>query len=98
MIASAEGIKLILHRDSNVAPTLMTAKVLLPREFCDDEAVRFVARRYHATPAEVLVRFLVQDGIVCRAADNVSRPFDLAPNEMALLRDLGVKPTAVELR
>ena len=75
----------------------METKIIIPRGLCSEEAIAFVARRYATTPERVLRRYLVQEGII--SPDNDAEPDDytLAPNELALLRDLGVRPSAVEI-
>lgn len=76
----------------------MEAKIILPRDLCEQEAVRFVARRYGTTPERVIERFLVQAGIIRRDELNAVPAYDLAPNELALFRDLGVQPSEVEIK
>lgn len=75
----------------------METKILLSGDLCNDEAVRFIARRYGTTPERVLARYLVQDGIMKESDEECSDHYSLAPNELALFRDLGVKPSKVEI-
>lgn len=75
----------------------METKILLSGDFCNDEAVRFIARRYGTTPQQVLVRYLVQDGIMKENDQPEAGHYSLEPNELALMRDLGVKPSRVEI-
>ncbi len=74
----------------------MKAKIILPKEFCEMEAVRYVAFRYSTTPERILEHYLIQSGIMpsndCHASD-----YRLTPNEMALFHDLGIHPTIVEI-
>lgn len=73
-------------------------KVILSRELCDIDAIRYVASRYGTTPEAVLEHYLVQTGIVVADENHDSDMYDLMPNEIALLRDLGVQPSSVEIR
>ena len=59
----------------------------IPAELYDDEAVRFIADRYHAAPREIVRCFFMQDGIM---ADSEEEPvtFRLEDNEMEILRGL----------
>ena len=75
----------------------MKTKIMLPRGFCELEAVKYVAFRYDTSPEQVLEHFLMQCGIIpsdgCHEAD-----YSLTPNEMALFRDLGILPSIVEIK
>ncbi len=68
----------------------MKTKMMLPKDFCEMEAVKYVAFRYGTTPECVLEHYLIQSGMVysneCQETD-----FSLTPNEMALFHDLGVE-------
>ena len=57
----------------------------ISEEIYQDEVVLFLADRYHATPQEVLERFLEQNGHAPEANTGV---FQLEENEMATLRDM----------
>lgn len=57
----------------------------ISEEIYQDEVVLFLADRYHATPQEVLERFLEQNGHAPEANTGV---FQLEENEMAILRDM----------
>lgn len=59
----------------------------IPATLYDDEAVCFIADRYHTTAKKILQRFLVQEGIVCEA-DADAETFRLEKNEMEILRGL----------
>ncbi|MDE5876281.1 MAG: hypothetical protein K2H47_02090 [Muribaculaceae bacterium] len=74
----------------------MKEKNLLPKDIYDEEAVKFVARRYGTTPERVLKRYLLQVGLLkCDEAQNQD-DYELAPNEIALFRDFGVSLSTVE--
>lgn len=74
----------------------MTSKVILPDSLCDDELVNYIALRYSLTPTQVINLFLKQDGVIC-APDNACNPtLHLEENEMAIFRDMGIKPTCIE--
>lgn len=53
-----------------------------------DEAVRFIASRYHVTPQEAVRGFLVQSGIAFNAKGNEISGFRLENNEMEIMKDL----------
>ena len=75
----------------------MKTKIMLPRGFCELEAVKYVAFRHHTTPEQILEHYFVQCGIIApegRPQASVA----LAPNEMALFHDLGVGPSTVEIQ
>lgn len=59
----------------------------IPAMLYDDDAVCFIADRYHSTPQQVVRCFLEQDGI---ASDPEEEPvtFRLEENEMEILRGL----------
>lgn len=60
---------------------------VIPTTLYDDEAVCFIADRYHSTPQQVVRCFLEQDGIT---SDPEEEPvtFRLEENEMEILRGL----------
>lgn len=74
----------------------METKILLSKDFCKMDAVRYVAFRYGTTPERVLERYLVQTGIVSLENED-NDDYELQSNELALFHDLGVQPTAVEI-
>ena len=63
----------------------MTRRTDIPERLCRDEIVGYLAERYHATPRQVLQRFLEQSG---PAFDPSSAAFHLEENEMSILRDM----------
>lgn len=75
----------------------METKILLSKDFCKMDAIRYVASRYSTTPERVLKHYLVQTGILKQATQSTD-DYDLAPNELALFRDLGVHPSAIEIQ
>ena len=68
---------------------------MLSKDFCKMDAVSYVAGRYGATPEEVLKRYMLQTGIL--KSDEVF-DYELAPNEVALFRDLGIQPSHLEIK
>ena len=74
----------------------MKTKIMLPKEFCEMEAVRYVAFRYCTTPERVLEHYFMQSGII-PSNDHHTPDYSLTPNEMALFHDLGVQPSIVEI-
>lgn len=59
----------------------------IPVTLYDDEAVCFIADRYHTTPQEVVQRFLAQDGMIPDPEEKLFT-FRLEKNEMEILRGL----------
>ncbi|MDE7412937.1 MAG: hypothetical protein K2N05_03985 [Muribaculaceae bacterium] len=74
----------------------MKTKIMLSKDFCEMEAVKYVAFRYNTTPECVLKHYFLQSGIISSGEDHAS-DYCLTPNEMALLRDLGVQPSILEI-
>lgn len=72
----------------------MESKILVPESLCHDDVVDYIATRYSISPEEVISHFMCQEGII------ISRPHDSAiyfeENEMAILRDMGIRPSGVE--
>lgn len=56
----------------------------IPMELYEDDAVCFIASRYHVSPQEAVRGFLVQSGIV---HDEMS-DFHLKDNEMEIMKGL----------
>ncbi|MDE6644088.1 MAG: hypothetical protein K2K27_08330 [Muribaculaceae bacterium] len=73
----------------------MKTKITLSKDFCDMEAVKYIAFRHGTTPEKVLEHYFVQCGII-ESSDNDD--YTLTPNEIALFRDLGVQPTIIEIQ
>lgn len=72
----------------------MESKILVPESLCHDDVVDYIATRYLISPEEVISHFMCQEGII------IGRPHDSAiyfeENEMAILRDMGIRPSGVE--
>jgi hypothetical protein len=72
----------------------MESKILVPESLCHDDVVDYIATRYSISPEEVISHFMCQEGII------IGRPHDSAiyfeENEMAILRDMGIRPSGVE--
>ena len=69
---------------------------MVPKEFCEMEAVKYVAFRYGTSPEGILEHYFIQSGILS-SADRQLEEYCLTPNEMALLHDLGVRPSMIEI-
>ena len=75
----------------------METKILLSKDFCEMEAIRYIAARYGTTPEKVLKHYFIQTGLVpSENADNDG--YELQSNELALFHDIGVQPTTIEIR
>ncbi len=76
----------------------MDTKILLPRAFCDDEVISYIAGRYKTTPLAVITNFMRQEGILSGRTDKrYDDTFRLADNEMAICRGLGIAPSGIEI-
>ncbi|MDE5791748.1 MAG: hypothetical protein K2H96_11045 [Muribaculaceae bacterium] len=75
----------------------METKILLSKDFCKMDAIRYVASRYGTTPEKVLKHYFVQTGIV-QSENEGNDGYELKSNELALFHDLGVQPTVIEIR
>lgn len=60
----------------------------IPEKLYADEAVCFIASRYHVTPQEAVRVFLVQNGIAFNAKGNEMSGFRLEDNEMEIIKGL----------
>lgn len=60
----------------------------IPEKLYADEAVCFIAGRYHVTPQEAVRVFLVQNGIAFNAKGNEMSGFRLEDNEMEIIKGL----------
>lgn len=61
--------------------------MIIPATLYDDEAVCFIAERYHTTSQKVIRCFLAQDGIA-PSPEEEYMTFRLENNEMEILRGL----------
>ncbi len=75
----------------------METKVILSKDLCEMDAIRYVASRYGTTPEKILAHYLMQAGIVKQNDATADEEYELAPNELALFRDLGVQPSKIEI-
>ena len=75
----------------------MKTKIMLSKDFCEMEAVKYIAFRYGTTPEQVLKQYFVQSGIISSNEHN-DADYSLTQNEMVLFHDLGVHPSMVEIK
>ena len=75
----------------------MGTKILLSKDFCEMDAIRYVASRYSTTPELVLKHYLMQTGILKQTTRSTD-DYDLTPNELALFCDLGVHTSEIEIQ
>lgn len=66
----------------------MDNSINIPTEMYADEAVCFIANRYHITTQEAVQGFLVQSGITSNAKENETSDFRLEDNEMEIMKGL----------
>lgn len=74
----------------------MKSKKILPRTVCEDEVIGYIASRYSSTPAGVIYQYMLQEGIITANDRNGCSPCRLENNEMAILRDMELRPSSVE--
>lgn len=76
----------------------MDTKIVLPKSYCEDEVVVYIASRYKTTPLAVITEFLIHEGILPGFEKaNESGTFHLADNEIAICRGLGIAPSQIEV-
>ena len=66
----------------------MDNSINIPTEMYADEAVCFIANRYHITTQEAVQGFLVQSGITSNAKENETSDFRLEDNEIEIIKGL----------
>ena len=71
-------------------------KIVLSKDICEIEAIKYVAFRHGVTPLQALMCYFVQCGIL-DSSDNDNSDCILEPNEIALFHDLGVHPSYLEI-
>lgn len=91
-VASAPGC-LILQRDKNIP---MDSKITISKTVCSDEVVDYIASRYSLTPQQVINHFMCQEGILNERQSDGDEAISFEENEMAILRDMGLRPSHVE--
>lgn len=74
----------------------MDSKILVSEAVCHDEVVDYIASRYSITPRQVISHFMRQDGVIKGNCNDVERNLSFEENEMAILRDMGIRPSSVE--
>ena len=74
----------------------MDSKITIPESVCDDEVVDYIASRYSITPQQVIMHFMCQEGILSREHTDTIQKISFEENEMAILRDMGIRPSCVE--
>jgi len=74
----------------------MDNKILVPESVCRDEVVDYIASRYSITPQQVINHFMCQEGILTDRHGIDEGEISFEENEMAILRDMGIRPSSVE--
>lgn len=77
----------------------MDTKILLPKSYCEDEVVEYIASRYKTTPIAVITQFMRDEGILpgSDTGEEGTDTFHLADNEIAICRGLGIAPRRIEV-
>jgi uncharacterized phage-like protein YoqJ len=76
----------------------MDTKIVLPKSYCEDEVVVYIASRYKTTPLAVITEFMRHEGILPEHNTvDESRQFHLADNEISICRGLGIAPSHIEV-
>lgn len=73
----------------------MESKIIMPKTICEDEVIGYLAERYSSTPENVIKRYMQQEGIITSQIDNTYK-YNLEENEIAILRDMGLRPSQLE--
>lgn len=74
----------------------MDSKITVPKSVCSDEVVDYIASRYSITPQQVISHFMCQEGILSERQSDNDTDISFEENEMAILRDMGIRPSCVE--
>lgn len=74
----------------------MDSKITIPKSVCHDEVVDYIASRYSITPQQVINNFMRQEGILINRQGIGDEAISFEENEMAILRDMGIRPSSVE--
>lgn len=74
----------------------MDSRITIPNSVCGDEVVDYIASRYSITPQQVINHFMCQEGILRDRQEDGEEAICLEENEMAILRDMGIRPSYVE--
>ncbi len=85
----------ILQTDKNMN---METKILIPKAFCEDEVISYIAGRYKTTPLAVIAKFMRHEGILFGCTgEKADDTFCLADNGIAICRGLGIAPSMIEI-
>lgn len=74
----------------------MDSKITISKSVCSDEVVDYIASRYSITPQQVIDHFMCQEGILRDRQSERDISIIFEENEMAILRDMGLRPPHVE--
>lgn len=76
----------------------MDSKITVPESVCSDEVIDYIASRYSITPQQVISHFMCQEGILGdqQNENENDKAILFEENEMAILRDMGLRPSGVE--
>lgn len=74
----------------------MDSKITVSKSVCSDEVIDYIASRYSITPQQVISHFMCQEGILTEQQSCNDTDISFEENEMAILRDMGIRPSCVE--
>lgn len=74
----------------------MDSKITGQKSVCSDEVIDYIASRYSITPQQVISYFMCQEGILGDRQNENDKAILFEENEMAILRDMGIRPSCVE--
>lgn len=74
----------------------MDSKIMISESVCLDEVVDYLAARYSLTPGQVISHYLCQDGVMDESRVDGRPVIAFEENEMAILRDMGIRPSCIE--
>lgn len=73
----------------------MDNHIIVSEELCHSEVIRYIASRHKTTPCGIILKYLLQAGILEDANQECNLDFALEPNEIAYLHDIGTLPETI---
>jgi len=75
---------------------VVTSRILISSDVCEDEVVRYLARRYKCNATDIIRRFLQQERFVRDSRKDERHQNLLEDNEMEILRNMNICPSEIE--
>ena len=67
----------------------MNNQIIISKELCNSEVISYIAARHKTTPCGIILKYLLQAGILEDASTQCNLDFTLESNEIAYLHDIG---------